>query len=189
MTRPLMKRFECLFCEHCCYFEDPIEMPTVFAWEKRLLEELAEARGIRLEFEPIQIFRDKNGICVVTLYRWIIRGFCPFYDRETKKCTIHEKKPYACKMYPLLLEMPSGRLMVSGKCDWVKRNKDIIDRLMSKPDFIPKVFPNEFKAATNAFIEFSSISEYVSSKDFSKVTDLKDCKKVMDIDEYIARYG
>lgn len=164
-------------------------MPTVFPWEKRLLEELAERLGVSLEFKPLQIYMDDENNCVIALYRWIIKGYCPFYDRAEKRCKIHEDKPYACKMYPLLLEMPTGRLMLSGKCDWVANNKDVAEKLAKEAKLIPEVFPNEFEAAKNAFIEFSSIIDYVNRRRLRQTTSLRDCAQVMDIDEYIARYG
>ena len=188
MVRQL-PRFKCLYCDHCCYFEKEYEMPTVFPWEKRLLEELAENLGVSLEFKPLQVYMDDKRSCIVTLYRWIIQGYCPFYDREKHRCRIHRDKPYACKMYPLLLEMPSGKLMLSGKCDWVANNKRVAEQLSRNVNLIPRVFPNEFEAAKNAFIEFSSIAEYVEKKGLKPVTDLKTCATIMDIDEYIARYG
>ena len=182
--------FECLFCERCCYFEDEIEMPTVFPKEKRLLEELAEARGFRVEFEPLLIFRDREGRCAVALYRWVIRGFCPFFDKATKKCTIHSVKPLACKMYPLLLEMPTGRLMASGKCEWVKRmGPRLMERLNRRPELIPRVFPNEFEAARVAFSEIASAMEYASRNGLERVDSLEGCKEVYDLDDYVARFG
>lgn len=183
-------RFECLFCERCCYFERVEEAPTVFPWEKRLLEELAEERGFSLEFEPILVFRDREGRCAVALYRWVIKGFCPFFHLPSRKCTIHEKKPLACKMYPLLLEMPSGRLMLSAKCEWVKRmGERLVRRLESKPDLIPRVFPGEFEAARTAFTEVAASVRFAEEHGMERVNDLSGCREVYDMDDYVARFG
>ncbi len=53
------------------------------------------------------------------MYRWLIRGYCPFYDRENKICTIHSVKPLACKMYPLLYNPNTGEVLISKECKWV----------------------------------------------------------------------
>ncbi len=183
-------RFECLFCERCCYFEEPVEMPTVFPKEKRLLEELAEQRGVSLEFEPLLVFQDGDGRCAVALYRWVIRGFCPFFDRETRRCTIHESKPLACRMYPLLLEVNTGKLMVSGKCEWVRRmGRRLIDRLNAQPQLIPRVFPVEFEAARTAFLEAASALEYAERHGLKRVSSLEGCSEVYDFDDYVTRFG
>ena len=185
----MVKRFECLFCDHCCFFKEDYEMPTVYPWEKRLLEEEAEKRGLHLEFEPLTVYRDREGRCAIAMYRWVIRGYCPFFDRETKKCTIHESKPLACRMYPLLVELPSGKLMLSGKCDWVRREKGVERLLARRPDLIGKVFPSELEAAKQAFIEMNSIMRFVAENGLERVRGVEECREVYDIDDYIARYG
>ncbi len=184
-------RFRCLYCDHCCFFGSKVEMPTVFPWEKRLLEEIGEERGIALSFEPLQVFRDSEGRCVVTLYRWIIDGYCPFYDNGAKRCSIHGQKPLACRVYPLLVEMPSGRLMLSGKCDWVKRQgRRLVALLEARPDLIPRVFPSEFEAARDILVEFSSMLRFIEEKGLRRVKGLEECSSgVYDVDDYIARFG
>ena len=183
--------FRCLFCEHCCYFSSPVEYPTVFPREKRLLEEIAERRGVRVRFEPLLVFRDRDGRCVVGLYRWVVPGFCPFFDRGSKRCTIHEVKPLACRMYPLIVEMPSGRLMVSGKCDWVRmQGPSLLRRLEADPRLIARVFPREFEAAKEAFAEFMDMQRVVEELGLQRVSP-GECGggKLYDLDEYVAAYG
>jgi Fe-S-cluster containining protein len=168
-------------------------MPTVFPWEKRLLEELAEEKGIEnVTFKPLLVFRDGEGRCIVALYRWIINGYCPFLDRSTSRCSIHNMKPLSCKMYPLILEIPTGKLMVSFKCKWVEEHGNaLIERLANNPELIARVFPNEFNAAIEAYTEIMSILEYAKKKGLKEIKTeyLEDCTEVYDIDEYIARYG
>ncbi|KSW12358.1 hypothetical protein CF15_06360 [Pyrodictium occultum] len=183
--------FKCLFCEHCCYFSEEYEMPVVYPWEKRRLEEIASVLGAKLSFKPLQVYMDDEGNCAVALYRWVIRGFCPFFDRATKRCRIHEDKPLACKMYPILLEMPSGNLLVSGKCDWVKKQgPQLMERLAARPNDIPRVFPSEFEAAKKAFIEFLTIASFTKAHRLRpvNVNKLEDCKSVVDMDDYMARF-
>jgi len=165
-------------------------MPIVFPWEKRELEEIAAEMNIKLGFKPSQAFIDKGGTCVVTLYRWIIQGFCPFFNRASKHCIIHEDKPLACRMYPLLVELPSGKLIASGKCEWIKQHgPKLMEHLSARPELIPEIFPNEFEAAKRVFIEFMTINSFIERHGLRlmDVSKLGECANVYDIDEYMAR--
>lgn|GEM_PF-904458 len=182
-----MKRFRCLFCDRCCFFEEEKEYPTVYPWEKRRLEQLAERRGLSLRFEPLMIYEapGEQGLCVVAMYRWVIRGYCPFFDRETRRCTIHGEKPLACRMYPLIIEMPSGNLMVSGKCDWVRRQGlRLLKALEAQPELIPKVFPEEFNAAKQAFADFVGLTSLAERLRLRPLANGEKCSAFIDIDLY-----
>lgn len=182
--------FKCLFCDRCCYFEKKVEAPIVFPWEKRLLEEVAENLGVELFFEPTLVFKDEKSVCVIGLYRWVIKGYCPFFDKQTRLCIIHDSKPLACKMYPLLVEMPTNRLMVSAKCEWIKRHGvELLKRLENKPELIPVVFSNEFEAVRDVLLEFRAIEDVVKEKNLKRIGDLKECKRAYDLDDYITRFG
>lgn len=109
-----MDRFECLRCSHCCFFTGEHDYPVVLENEVRVLEEEAERRGIKLSFIKIG-----NGF-----YLWAIEGFCPFYDFASSSCTIHDKKPLSCRMFPLLLNIARGTINVSMMCDWVYVNRE-----------------------------------------------------------------
>ncbi|RUM46701.1 MAG: hypothetical protein DSY37_04650 [Hyperthermus sp.] len=186
----MVKVFKCLFCESCCLFERESEMPTVFPWEKRLLEEYSEGNAARLAFKPILVYRDGEGNCVIVLYRWLINGYCPFYDRGTGKCKIHDSKPLACRMYPLILELPSGRLLASQKCEWVRRQGSRLLHMLSKhPELIPRVFPSEFKAVREVFTEINNISRFLEERGMQRVDSVDSCNKVFDVDDYMARFG
>ncbi len=135
--------FQCYRCTHCCFFVHEFECPTVFDDERLKLNELAKKLGISLEFKQIS-----RGI-----WRFVIRGFCPFYDIRNRKCLIHEEKPLACKMFPLLVNPKNGVLMVSRACEWVNENwSEVISRNVSE------VFPNEFRIAIEVFIRFREFS-------------------------------
>ncbi|WP_167828120.1 YkgJ family cysteine cluster protein [Thermoproteus tenax] len=110
--------FECpIGCPaDCCRFESEEEMPTIFHEEMVRLKEEAERRGLKLSFKRLG---EVNG---VEIYRWIIDGWCPFFDRKSRKCTIHEKKPLACKMFPLVLDVKTGNVFLSENCLWVRQN-------------------------------------------------------------------
>ncbi len=176
-------RFQCRHCVYCCYFSSYEEAPIVFPWEKRLLEELAEKHGFKLRFEPILVLR-RNDVCVVALYRWLIRGFCPFYDFSTRLCRIHYLKPLACRMYPLILDASHGRIIVSTKCAWVEHHLDQMKRIGER---LLEVMPSEVKAAVEAFTYMKSMEEVARGLKLVRGDGLGDCVEVYDFDEYIAK--
>lgn len=120
----------------CCYFESEDQAPTVFYDEMLRLKEEAAKRGISLSFKELGEF---NG---VKIYRWVLRGWCPFFDKKSRKCIIHDRKPLACKMFPLVLDLKSGDIYLSENCLWVKQNgpRPLDD------------FPNEKKALMNVVL-------------------------------------
>ncbi|MCU7788061.1 YkgJ family cysteine cluster protein [Pyrobaculum sp. 3827-6] len=97
----------------CCKFETIEEAPVVLEDEIPILTKEAEKIGVKLTFREYGFY---NG---VKLYKWVIEGWCPFYKG---RCTIHEKKPLACRMYPLVLNLKTGEIYLSDKCLWVKIN-------------------------------------------------------------------
>ncbi|MCD6324320.1 MAG: YkgJ family cysteine cluster protein [Desulfurococcales archaeon] len=134
-----MPKFQCFRCLHCCFFSSEDECPVVLPREKRRLEELAEAEGVELTFRKV----GNEG-----LYRWVIKGYCPFYDVRSRGCRIYEERPLACRMFPLLLNPKTGEVSVSRACDWVVAN---FGEIMSGD---PKeVFPEELNAALTVFKE------------------------------------
>ncbi len=128
-----MTRFKCLRCSHCCFFTGEHDYPVVLEGEVRVLEEEAKRRGVSLSFIKIA-----NGF-----YLWAIEGFCPFYDFASSSCTIHEKKPLSCRMFPLLLNIAMGTLNVSMMCDWVYINREKV----FKGD-VRETFPDEVGAVS-----------------------------------------
>ncbi|WP_243681320.1 YkgJ family cysteine cluster protein [Vulcanisaeta souniana] len=88
-----MKTFLCLRCDECCYFDNEERGPILFEDELTRIRALAKSRGFDIKYRELSI----NGMKV---YRWLIRGYCPFYDKGGgKSCTIHAVKPLACRMY------------------------------------------------------------------------------------------
>ncbi len=135
-----MHKFTCLRCIHCCFFSSPEEGPVLLHHEVEKLKGIALKKGIELEFSELG-----RG-----LYRWIIRGFCPFYDIRRRSCSIYPERPFACRMFPLLLNPESGELSVSRMCDWVEANFQGI--INSDPQ---KVFPEEISSAIAVFKHLS----------------------------------
>jgi len=178
-----MPKFVCSHCIYCCFFRDPIECPVLFPWEKRSIEDLL-GEEVNTTFKPLEVWRDSKGTCVVTLYRWIIKGFCPFYDIFTRGCRIHEIKPLACQMFPLLIEVPSGRVMISSKCLWTKKNLGLLKEL-NTPEAIARTFPLEFSAAITVLQQYTSILEAVREERLVRVNDFSSCKLLVDVDSYM----
>ncbi len=104
-------------CQQCCYFENEERGPLLFEDEVTRIKTLAGQRGVEVRFREVVV----NG---VRMYRWLIRGYCPFYDRNTGLCTIHPMKPLACKMYPLLYNPNTGEVLISTECQWVKQQME-----------------------------------------------------------------
>ncbi len=146
--------FNCLHCIHCCFFVGEAESPIVFPWEKRLLESLLSQAGLPAVFRPVEAYGPvgDDECCVAVLYRWVLRGFCPFYDSWNRRCVIHDFKPLACRMFPLLLELPSGRLLMSGVCDAVPK----------PPARVDEFFRDEFRAAVTVMLLYSGMVEKLS---------------------------
>ena len=110
-------------------------MPVLLPHEVYYYKILAEHLGVKLEFTRLE-----SG-----LYRWVIRGYCSFYDHSTKSCRIHSEKPIACRMFPLLLDVSGNKLMVSSQCSWVKKCSQGIVSISSSED-VASLFPSEYEA-------------------------------------------
>jgi len=157
----LVTRFKCLMRgEICCFFRDYEEMPVVFPWEKRKLEKLSSLINKDLMFKPYIIYSVGNKNIVV-LYKWMINGLCPFL--KNNKCSIHEYKPLACQMYPLLVGWDDNTLRVSLECPWIKDNIDKVKRLDPA-----KVFEKEYSVAVKVFLILKIIEEYARRNNWVK---------------------
>lgn len=135
-----MIKFTCYHCTHCCFFTTPEEYPILLESEVKKLRELYKKRG-----KELVIVKIAEGI-----YRWVIKGFCPFYDLKRRRCGIYEYRPMACRMFPLILNPKTGEVGVSTACDWVVENLETI--LSNDPT---EVFKEEFKAVTTIFKELT----------------------------------
>lgn len=123
-------RFECYRCPHCCFFKSEDESPIVFEDETTDLRLEATRFGVELKFV------DMGG----GLFRWVINGFCPFYNTSEHYCSIHSKKPLSCKIYPLLLNIKTGNIHISTACEWVVRN---LSNLLNEEINLEEVFKDE----------------------------------------------
>ncbi len=145
-------KFRCMMCTDCCVFGDYNETPLIFYWEVETLRNKARSVGASIDIEPYLSVEDAEGIFTY-IYRWKIQGRCPFLLNG--KCIIHEDKPLSCRIFPLIADIESSRIYVSGRCRWVREHKELIS-----PSSIPEVF-DEFELAVkiigmvSKFIEIS----------------------------------
>ncbi|MFP3306648.1 MAG: YkgJ family cysteine cluster protein [Thermocladium sp.] len=126
--------FKCLFCDKCCYFSGEEQCPIVFPDEAEKLRDLAAKVGASIKLKELRV----NG---ARMYRWIIDGYCPFYDRDKRICTIHNEKPLACRMYPLLYNPRTGEVIISRDCPWVNDNptKLTLDNFINEAKAVEEV--------------------------------------------------
>jgi Fe-S-cluster containining protein len=182
-------RFKCLRCIHCCFFARADECPVVFPWERRLLEDIGARYGLKLRFEPLEVYMDDSGRCAVVLYRWVLKGFCPFYRLASSTCTIHDVKPLACRMYPLIVNVDSGEIVVSTKCDWVETHTEKLRELKGNVSEVLLVFPHEGKAAVEAYVMYRELVTAVNELGLKRVEEVAACRELLDADDYVVRYS
>jgi len=132
-------------------------MPLVFPWEKR---ELLEIRG-DLSFKPYMVFEIAPEKYAVVLYRWIIRGKCPFLT-STGKCSIHDSKPLSCRIFPVLVGIDDNTLRVSLACAVIARNPE------SYRGDPRTVFPIEYPQAVKAFLLIKVLEELAAMNGWVK---------------------
>ncbi len=92
-------RIEGRFCGKCCY---ETEMP--------LTEEDIE-RIERLGFKRKEFVVEVDGIPRLRN----VGGKCFFLD-EFNRCRIYENRPIGCRIYPVVLDLESGRAVVDDLC-------------------------------------------------------------------------
>ncbi len=177
-----LAKFTCMRCVYCCYFSTEDSTPILFPWEKRLIEEIAEKHGVDVSFKPIEVYIDSNGDCAVTLYRWIIRGFCPFYRIAGSRCTIHEVKPLACRMYPLIVDMSGSRVLVSSKCKWVEERISMLNEMSRQ---LTSIFNDELRAASEAYTLYHDMITIIRELGLKKLSDTSLCSNLHDADRYV----
>ncbi len=175
---------------HCCYFTGEHEAPTLFPWEKRLLEKILPTSLSKRNnvFKPIDVF-EKDKTCAVVLYRFAITGFCPFYDTRRGKCTIHPVKPLSCRIYPIFIDLTKNRLLLSSKCKWVLNNSREITEIAKRGEkgsgsrIVSLIMPREYAAARKVILTYNAVVERLVRDGFKRISDWdKECKEVIDAD-------
>ncbi len=153
--------FNCLRCSNCCFFNDERDMPILLPHEVYYLKILGRNLGLKLEFKRLD-----NG-----LYKWIIHGYCPFYDERAKSCRIHLEKPFACRMFPLLMDIASGRVVASQQCTWIKKCESSISNIANNPEKLVEVFPEETIALAELIEIFYNTDSVIAIAATTKTID------------------
>ena len=82
------------------------------------------------------------------------------YDFRSGSCTIHEKKPLSCRMFPLLLNIAKGTVNVSMMCDWVYVNREAVFK-----EDVMRTFPEEISAVSELLSRLVGAGVTVKSPD------------------------
>ena len=93
-----LARPECLRCGLCCVDTEMILTPSDIA---RL-----EALGFRREYFAVsdgRFYRLKN-----------VDGHCVFF--RDGRCIVYEYRPIGCSMYPIVIDLESGEVVVDTAC-------------------------------------------------------------------------
>jgi len=153
-------------------------MPLVFPWEKRFLEK----KSPNLFFKPYLVYRKDNQLLVL-LYRWVVKGKCPFLD-ENGRCGIHGEKPLVCKMYPLIIGLNDATIRVSGLCRYVREHHE--EATIGDP-FI--VYRNEMIHALEGFLIINMVRRVASRENWVEIIvgesvdgDYIDIDEIIDMD-------
>ena len=87
----------CLRCDVCCRFPDPDSALRPYFTAEDI--ELAVAAGISRS-----AFSDTHGSQVTLVPDGTNDGYqCPAFDSTTSHCTIYDRRPFDCRIYPLAL--------------------------------------------------------------------------------------
>lgn len=85
-------------CSHCGICCEETMMELSLDDIKRL-----EKKGFRLEDFTVQ----NDGVTQLRN----VGGYCYFYNRADKKCTIYEDKPIGCSIYPVVYLVNEGMII------------------------------------------------------------------------------
>ena len=93
-----MVSIDCSDCKkHCC--GDIKELrPIMMPWEEDIFEEFCDM--IKKPSHDMLVLKRKSD------------GNCIFLDGKAVKCKIYDERPLECRIYPLLLKFPDGKLSV-----------------------------------------------------------------------------
>ena len=151
-------------CGLCCHYpsaplpgEEPIEKKIcVYPEEARILERIAQERGIKLRLLEDLVMPDvQNHRILVGRYQILpdSRNACPFYEEErdpanskrhVARCSIHAERPLACRAYPLAvrrLDSFNQKFFIDPDCPVIKA--DLASYKSLKPEHLSFAFPFE----------------------------------------------
>lgn len=108
----------CLNCRNCCRFRDEKSV-----WSPCLLDEEIQVL-LEHKIPPAAISLDRRLLLIPDPCG---EGFiCPFLNNQDNKCRIYKIRPFECALYPFLLNMRNGRVLltVDLNCPYVGKTMD-----------------------------------------------------------------
>ncbi|HMF32729.1 MAG TPA: YkgJ family cysteine cluster protein [Candidatus Lokiarchaeia archaeon] len=192
-----MDPFKCTRCGACCHFppppapgEEPVQKKIpVYPEEARVLEQLAEERGVPLRLLEDFVLPDaQNQKILVGRYKILPdeRGACPFYEEEVvetdgasdesedilsrrvlAKCPIHKQRPRACHTYPIATKRVDAfnrEYFIDPDCPVIQAQLDAMKGI--NPEEIAEIFPEEDKWAKKLDAREDEISLLIRQKSF-----------------------
>src|SRR6056297_1570927 len=151
----MQERFECFRCGKCCH-EIEEKSPgiykriPIYPEEADILEEIAKKREIPLKMIEDLVFPDiKNKKILVLTWRIILEKneVCPFYGKN-KGCTIHEKKPLACRAYPLAIKRVDAfnmKIDIDPLCSFTIQRRKKLENINAEK--LKQIYKDEYKWA------------------------------------------
>jgi Fe-S-cluster containining protein len=108
-------KFECQRCGSCCQGDSTISLTP------QDIQRISNFLGIsKQEFlENFAVIKSGNRVELKT-----VKGFCIFFDRESKTCKIHPVKPEKCREWPLvkaIFEDPETFRLLKSFCPGLKK--------------------------------------------------------------------
>ncbi|MFX1487381.1 MAG: YkgJ family cysteine cluster protein [Promethearchaeota archaeon] len=118
--------FQCLRCGECCkklrkeVASGVVQGLFLFPKEVKLVKSLARQHGLKISIKPQQaIGKKRHGKPRLrkTFSYQIADLMCPFFDEKTNACIIYEKRPTACRAFPIT-KTQGNRIVIASDCTW-----------------------------------------------------------------------
>ncbi|HLD88595.1 MAG TPA: YkgJ family cysteine cluster protein [Candidatus Nanoarchaeia archaeon] len=98
---------DCRKCSECCKFrKDEIYFAPVFANEE----------FDKLGSDSEKVFFEQRGTAKQVRLAKLNDEFyvCPFYNSEKELCSIYQKRPFDCRIYPFLVAKKNGKIYLTA---------------------------------------------------------------------------
>ncbi|MFH0790754.1 MAG: YkgJ family cysteine cluster protein [Candidatus Omnitrophota bacterium] len=107
MFKQFIPQEACLKCQGCCRFSQEVSL-----WSPCLLDEEIQYL-LDKEIPPVSISIDKK---IQPIPHPAGEGFiCPFLDAAVNKCKIYAFRPFECRLYPFLIALRGGKVLLQHR--------------------------------------------------------------------------
>jgi Fe-S-cluster containining protein len=181
----LDEKFQCKKCSHCCstiqldleaqglfpgYFNSAYILHcckpslTLFDWEAKEMNEIAEKEGINFKLMPYKLVYDTKTKTTIIMQYAVVHDVCPFL--KFSQCSIYDKRPLICRLFP-----PNARGITSGtisiNCSTCKHDMDEADwkeamKLNLQPKALIKKIHQRYGEVFEAEVEYELISKQIT---------------------------